>query len=105
MKSVTWIFSSLALAIALITAPIVWADGEGFHQRPKGHKMSHHKGGHGHWHGGGASHLLRHLLRDKQELGLTDEQITKLRQTALDAVGYAFVQKPTSRSVNGSFAR
>jgi len=31
------------------------------------------------------SHLLRHLLKNKQELGLTDEQITKLRAVALDA--------------------
>jgi len=29
--------------------------------------------------------LLRHLLRDKEELGLTEDQVTKLRQTALDA--------------------
>jgi len=31
------------------------------------------------------SHLLWHLLKNKQELGLTDEQITKLRAVALDA--------------------
>jgi Spy/CpxP family protein refolding chaperone len=31
-----------------------------------------------------AAHVLRHLLRDKQEIGLTDEQIAKLRTIALD---------------------
>lgn len=83
MKTATWIVSSLALATTLIAAPIVWADGGGFHQRCKGHTMSQH--GRHSWHGGGTSHLLRHLLRDKQDLGLTDEQITKLRNRALDA--------------------
>ncbi len=29
--------------------------------------------------------MLRHLLKNKQELGLTDEQITKMRSVALGA--------------------
>lgn len=44
--------------------------------------MSRH-GGHGH--SSAAGHLLRHLLKNKQEIGLTDEQIAKLRAMALDA--------------------
>jgi len=31
------------------------------------------------------THLLRHLLKNKQELGLADEQVTKLQALALDA--------------------
>src|SRR5262245_21549880 len=71
-----------ALGSALIAAPIVWADGGGSCQGGRGHMVSHHHGGHGH--GSGTSRLLRHLLKDKQELGLTDEQVTKLRKSALD---------------------
>src|SRR5262245_31912515 len=73
----------LALGSALIAAPIVWADGGGSCQGGRGHMVSHH-GGHGHGHGSGTSRLLRHLLKDKQELGLTDEQVTRLRKSALD---------------------
>jgi Spy/CpxP family protein refolding chaperone len=40
-----------------------------------------HHGTHGQ---GTTSHLLRHLMRDKQELGLTGDQIAKLRAMALD---------------------
>jgi Spy/CpxP family protein refolding chaperone len=35
-------------------------------------------------HGGMTSHTLRHLLRHQQDLGLTDEQVTKLKALALD---------------------
>jgi Spy/CpxP family protein refolding chaperone len=31
-----------------------------------------------------SAHIFRHLLKNKQELGLTDEQIAKLRTVALD---------------------
>ena len=41
----------------------------------------HGHGMHGH---SVAAHVLRYLLRDKQEIGLTDEQIAKLRTIALD---------------------
>lgn len=63
---------------------IAWADG------PKGAGCREGRvpmmgvaqhGMHGH---GTAAHLLRHLMRDKQELGLTTEQIGKLRAMALD---------------------
>jgi Spy/CpxP family protein refolding chaperone len=35
-------------------------------------------------HGGMSGHLLHHLLRHKQELGLTDDQVAKLRTLSLD---------------------
>lgn len=35
-------------------------------------------------HGGMTSHVLRHLLRHQQDLGLTDDQVTKLKVLALD---------------------
>lgn len=41
----------------------------------------HGHGMHGH---SVATYMLRYLLRDKQEIGLTDEQIAKLRTIALD---------------------
>ena len=34
---------------------------------------------------GSTAHLLRHLLRDKEEVGLTDDQVAKLRAIALDS--------------------
>jgi Spy/CpxP family protein refolding chaperone len=35
-------------------------------------------------HGGTTSHVLRNLLRHQQDLGLTDDQVTKLKVLALD---------------------
>ena len=35
-------------------------------------------------HGGMTSHLLRNLLKHQQDLGLTDDQVTKLKALALD---------------------
>ena len=69
---------------ALLISPLAWADGAGQCQRHSGtsHVMSGH-GGHGH--SGVSAHMLRHLLKNKQELGLTSEQVTKLRAVALDA--------------------
>lgn len=72
----------IVLGTALIgVGSVAWADG---------HKRSCHDGRssmgthgvHGH---GVTGHLLRHLLKNKQDLGLTDEQIGKLRGIALDA--------------------
>lgn len=82
MKQSTLLTLGIALASALVISPMAWADEGGRYCGGKGHAMSRH-GGHGH--GGGTTHLLRHLLKNKQELGLTDEQVTKLRTTALDA--------------------
>jgi periplasmic protein CpxP/Spy len=74
----------MAFGAALLVSPLAFADGGGQCQRHGGnnHVMSGH-GGHGH--GGVSAHMLRHLLKNKQELGLTDEQVAKLRTVALDA--------------------
>jgi Spy/CpxP family protein refolding chaperone len=72
----------LGLASLLVTSPMAWADEAARCAGGKVHMMAHHGG---HRHGSVTTHLLRHLLKNKQELGLTDEQITKLRMVALDA--------------------
>lgn len=71
---------SLGLA-ALLAAPAAWADGG--YRHGGGHASMSSHGGHGHGTAGG--HLLRHLLKHKQELQLSDEQVGKLRTVALDA--------------------
>ena len=81
MRRNTLFILSLALGSALFVSPMAWAD-SGPRCSGKGHMMSH-RGGHGHGHAPG--HLLRHLLKNKQEIGLTDEQVEKLRKMALDA--------------------
>lgn len=73
---------TLGLALgALLVAPLAWADGG--YRHGGGHQAMSRHGGHGHGTAGG--HLLRHLLKHKQDLQLTDEQIGKLRTVALDA--------------------
>jgi Spy/CpxP family protein refolding chaperone len=81
MRRNTLFILSLALGSALFVSPMVWAD-SGPRCSGKSHMMSH-RGGHGH--GSATGHLLRHLLKNKQEIGLSDEQVEKLRKTALDA--------------------
>ena len=81
MRHGTFLVLSIGLVSALITSPMAWADDGARCAGGRAHTMSRH-GGHGH--GNMTSHLLRHLLKNKQELGLTDEQITKLRAVALD---------------------
>src|SRR5689334_25420227 len=70
------IILGIALGSALIAAPITWADSGPRCSGGKGHMISRH-GGHGH--GSATGHLLRHLLKNKQEIGVSDEQIAKLR--------------------------
>lgn len=82
MRQSTFLILGTALAGVLAASPIASADDGSFCFRGKGHAMAYH-GRYGH--GSGTSHLLRHLLKNKQEIGLTDEQITKLRAVALDA--------------------
>lgn len=84
MRHDTHLILGIAFGAALFASSLAWADGGGLCSRHGGdnHAVSGH-GGHGH--GGVSAHLLRHLLKNKQELGLTDEQITKLRTVALDA--------------------
>lgn len=82
MKQSTFLILGIGLASALVASPMAWADDGARCHSSKAHMMSRH-GGHGH--GSMTSHLLRHLLKNKQELGLTEEQIAKLRTVALDA--------------------
>jgi len=72
----------LALGSVLIGSSAAWADGGG-RCAGKTHQMSYHQGGHRH--GGFTTHLLKHLLKNKEELRLTDEQVAKVRTIALDA--------------------
>jgi periplasmic protein CpxP/Spy len=82
MKRSTPFIISIALGGVLVIAPMAWADSGSRYSGGKHHEVSHHGG---HAHGSATGHLLRHLLKNKQEIGLTDEQVAKLRATALDA--------------------
>lgn len=84
MRQDAHLIFGIALGAALFASPLAWADGGGQCHRYGGerHAMSHHGGTQ---QGTVGAHMLRHLLMVKQELGLTDEQITTLRTTALDA--------------------
>ena len=70
---------TIALGSVLLAVPATWAD-DGF-RCGRGHAMSHH----GHGQTAVAGHMLRRLLSHQQEIGLSDEQISKLRAVALDA--------------------
>jgi Spy/CpxP family protein refolding chaperone len=78
MRKTSPFILSLVLGSALVASPPAWADGGPYASSESTmHKVKGH-------HGSG-SHLLRHLLRAKQELGLSEDQIAKLRTVALDA--------------------
>jgi|SRR5215217_1010667 len=74
---------AVTFAGALLSSPSAWADGgsQCLHHDGGRHAMSGHRG---HGFSGASAHLLRHLLKNKQQLGLTDEQIVTLRTRALD---------------------
>lgn len=82
MRVDTHLILGIAFGAVLLASPLAWAEGGGQCQSSERHTMSHHGG---HTHGGVSAHLLRHLLKNKQELGLTDEQLTNMRTVALDA--------------------
>jgi protein CpxP len=65
-----------------ITIPVVWADGEAA-CRGGGHGFGMARHGMS-GHGGMTSQVLRNFLRHQQDLGLTDDQVTKLKVLALD---------------------
>jgi protein CpxP len=65
-----------------ITIPFAWADG-GAVCRGGGHAFGMARHGMS-GQGGMTSHVLRNLLRHQQDLGLTDDQVTKLKVLALD---------------------
>ena len=70
---------TIALGSALLAIPTAWADG-GFRCGQE-HAMAHRA------HGQTAvtGHMFRRLLSHQQEIGLSDEQVAKLRSVALDA--------------------
>jgi periplasmic protein CpxP/Spy len=84
MRPDTQLILGIVFGTVLFAPPLAWADGGGQCSRQGGerHAMSHYAG---HIHADRSARLLRHLLKNKQELGLTDEQITKMRGVALDA--------------------
>ena len=61
---------------AWLTIPSAWA-ASGFYCG-MGQMTSHHRHN-------ATGHMLRHLLSHQQEIGLSDEQVAKLRAVALDA--------------------
>jgi len=65
-----------------ITIPVAWADA-GAACRGGGHAFGMARHGMS-GHRGMTSHVLRHLLRHQQDLGLKDDQVTKLKVLALE---------------------
>jgi Spy/CpxP family protein refolding chaperone len=86
--------SAFALSLGLSTA---WADPA---PKPSGHGDGYGKEGHGDGYGmggpmtgmmkmmggmhGGTAHFLRHLVKHQKEIGLSDEQVAKLKEMELN---------------------
>ena len=70
---------SIVLGTTLLAVSTAGADGG--YRCGQGHVMAHH----GHGQTGVAGHTLQRFLSHQQEIGLSDEQIGKLRSVALDA--------------------
>ncbi|MFM8550719.1 MAG: Spy/CpxP family protein refolding chaperone [Nitrospiraceae bacterium] len=87
MKHLWW-----AMVLALTFSGVAQADEpQGRHE--SGHEKmgcgdgGHERGGHGHGMGGHhnrAGHFLHHLIKHQKELGLTDEQVAKVKTVSLD---------------------
>jgi len=84
MRSGLKMFLGVAVGTVLLggTVPFALADGGGS-CRGGGHAFGMARHGLAS-HGGMTSHVLRNLLRHQQDLGLTDDQIDKLKSLALD---------------------
>ncbi|MGH7229077.1 MAG: Spy/CpxP family protein refolding chaperone [Nitrospiraceae bacterium] len=66
-----------------LTSSLAWADGWSGCRGGRGHAVEMTR--HGMSDQGGTTHrVLHHLLRHQKDIGLTDEQVTKLRTLALD---------------------
>jgi Spy/CpxP family protein refolding chaperone len=63
--------------------PFAWADGGGICKGGGSHAMGMARHGMSN-HGGMTSHVLHSLLRNQSDLGLTEDQVTKLKALALD---------------------
>lgn len=73
---------TIALGGTLMAAPMAWADGGSRCSGGSGHMLSRHPG---QGHGGSTGHVLGYLLRHKEQIGLSGDQIATLRAVALDA--------------------
>ncbi|MDH4188100.1 MAG: hypothetical protein OEV08_14005, partial [Nitrospira sp.] len=83
-RSIAMLGAASIFALILGTTA-VWANEPGYG------KEGHSEGGHGAMGGHGASmmhnssgHLIRHLLKHEKEIGLTAEQIAKLKEIQLN---------------------
>lgn len=82
-RGMKMLFGVVAGAVLLGTTVLSsWADGDPS-CRAGGHTFGMARHGMS-GHGGLTSHTLRHLLRQQQDLGLTNDQVTKLKVLALD---------------------
>lgn len=79
-----------AMVLALTFSGVARADEPSGRSESEHHKMEcgrHDRGGHEHEMGGRhgrAGHFLHHLIKHQKELGLTDEQVSKVKQLSLD---------------------
>jgi len=67
--------------LGMLSAPTLWADS------PQGGPKEHGKGYGGYGmrgHHGGTGHYLRHLLMHQKEIGLSEEQVAKLKAMQLE---------------------
>lgn len=79
-----------AMVLTLTFSGVARADEPSSRSESGHHKMEcggHERGGHGHEMGGQhgrAGHFLHRLIKHQKELGLTDEQVSKVKQLSLD---------------------
>lgn len=84
IKNVMTLGAAAAFTLALATSG-VWANEPGYGK--DGYGGGQHGGMRGHGMGmmhSSTGHLIRHLLKHEKEIGLTDEQVTKLKSMQLD---------------------
>ena len=87
MKSVLRATTASAIAsicLLVLGVPVLWANDPGYGHAGGGHGAW---GGHGYGKGmmhSGAGHLIRHLLKHEKGIGLTADQVTKLKDIQLN---------------------
>lgn len=87
MKSVIRATTASAVAsvcLLVLGVPSLWANDPGYGHAGEGHGAW---GGHGYGKGmmhSGTGHLIRHLLKHEKEIGLTADQVTKLKDIQLN---------------------
>jgi protein CpxP len=75
--------ASVVLVMGVVLSGVAWAVGYGGHDGKPAHRMgaaSHGMGGHF----SSTGHYLRHLLRHQDEIGLSEEQVNRLKAIQLD---------------------